>query len=65
MQLAVLDHNTHAEWENAKTRNGDLRYRKYRKASKQWDATPVICKKQYSYIPAMKITYKFVITWIC
>ena len=54
MQLAVLHHNTHAERENAKTRNEDLRYhRKYRKASKQWDATPVMCKKQYSYISAM------------
>ena len=48
----MLDHNNHTERDTPKTRKGDERYhRKYQKASKQWDATPVMSKKKYLYIP--------------
>lgn len=31
----------------------DVYYRKYRKASKVWDVTPAVLKKEYKYIPAL------------
>ena len=31
----------------------EVYYRKYRKASKVWDVTPTVLKKDYKYIPAL------------
>ena len=54
MQLAVLDHNAHIDRAQYKNKSGDgVYYRKYRKASKSWDVTPTVLKKDYKYIPAL------------
>lgn len=54
MQLAVLDHNAHVNCEHYKNKSGDgVYHRKYRKASKLWDVTPTVVKKDYKYIPGL------------
>lgn len=54
MQLAVLDHNAHINRAKYKNTSGDdVFYRKYRKASKVWDVTPALLKKEYKYIPQL------------
>ena len=50
VQLAVLDHNAHADREVAKNNKGEQIYhRKYRKQTKKWDITPTKQIKEYSY----------------
>ena len=54
MQLVVLDHNAHTGRQQYQNKDGETVYlRKYRKSSKQWDATPALEKKKYSYIPTL------------
>ena len=54
MQLAVLNHNAHTRWQQYQNKDGEnVFHRKYRKSSKQWDATPVTEKKKYDYLPKL------------
>jgi len=54
MQLAVLDHNAHTGRQQYRNSDGEIVLQwKYRKSSKQWDATPAPDKKKYTYTPKL------------
>ena len=55
VQLAMIDHNHHLSREkHISSSTNEIQYRRvFRKASKKWDAVPVLEKKDYAYIPSI------------
>nr|XP_034316793.1 uncharacterized protein LOC105324442 isoform X2 [Crassostrea gigas] len=50
-RLAALDHNSHAEREVMKNKDGSLRWqRSYNKKTSRWSVHPVKVEKNYSYV---------------
>lgn len=50
-RLAALDHNSHAEREVMKNKDGSLRWQRcYNKKSSRWSVHPVKVEKNYSYV---------------
>ncbi|XP_062612063.1 uncharacterized protein LOC134273856, partial [Saccostrea cucullata] len=50
-RLAALDHNSHAEREVKKNKDGSLRWqRSYNKKTSRWSVHPVKEEKKYSYV---------------
>ena len=58
--LAFIDYNTHLGRDHLTKSNGTPVFVvRFRKHTKQWYATPVLCEKTYSYISGMKNRFIF------